>query len=116
MKRHHGFVFVEVVLLIFVVMALPVVMTQVTREHTNDTSNTVEIALSNPYRFDVNVLIKCDWNAERKAFGYETYFLAKHDRITTVHLPNNPKRCQIYPKVLFFNKMKNKTAGEVNGK
>ena len=56
--------------------------------------DTVSLQVSNPYKFDAEIEIKCDWNGKEYLFYRKMLFKGKE--ITTVTMPNTIKVCQLW--------------------
>jgi len=65
-------------------------------------SKTIDITLNNPYGFDLDLEVKCDWNNSAKAFLFQTKITVPAKRAIQVRLPSWHKKCEIWPKVRFF--------------
>jgi hypothetical protein len=57
----------------------------------------VVLSVSNPYSFNVDMEIKCDWTGK----NYRMYkrMLFKKKQITYLKVPSNLKRCELWPHV-----------------
>jgi hypothetical protein len=66
-------------------------------------STSIVIQISNPYSFQVEAEVKCDWNNEKQAFSYHKHLVFPSDQITKIEIPKTQKLCEIWPKVRFFN-------------
>ena len=64
--------------------------------------NTLTIKISNPYSFDVDAEVKCDWNDEKQTFDYHERFVFPADQITNIQIPKAQKSCEIWPHVKLF--------------
>ena len=60
------------------------------------------IQISNPYSFDVDAEVKCDWNEEKKAFEFHQRFVFPANQITKLQIPKAQKSCEIWPHVQLF--------------
>jgi len=66
-------------------------------------SEQLTIQISNPYSFDVNAEVKCDWNEEKKTFDFHKEFLFPAESLTKIIIPKAQQSCEIWPHVNLFD-------------
>lgn len=59
----------------------------------------VEITVHNPYYFSTRLEVKCDHDYKKRRFRYHRFITVYGKHNTIIRMPNNMKRCQIWPKV-----------------
>lgn len=62
----------------------------------------ITLNVNNPYKFNVDVRVKCDWQNETKAFAFDRKFLLKRERVTEIKVPAGLNACQIWPHLRLF--------------
>ena len=55
----------------------------------------------NPYNVKIRLRIKCNYNQKLKKFEYDKTILINEKNKGKFILPNNIKRCQVWPKVIW---------------
>jgi hypothetical protein len=66
-----------------------------------ETGMVVMIQTANPYRFDVRLEVKCDWEWQKGAYRFHQFIVVPAKRQTLIKVPNNLKLCEIWPKVIW---------------
>ena len=62
----------------------------------------VELAVHNPYRWSVQIEVKCDWIPEDKRFSYTEIHKLRPKKTTNLRVPAGLTQCQIWPHVDMF--------------
>lgn len=57
----------------------------------------VELAVKNSLSFNVETLVKCDWDGKKYRFQ-KTFLIAKRS-ITSIELPTTLRRCEVYSSI-----------------
>jgi hypothetical protein len=57
----------------------------------------LELELNNPYRFGVELEVKCDWNEQKKNFDFHKFYFIKPGDKLKVMFPKYHHECQIWP-------------------
>lgn len=63
-------------------------------------TNVVTIQTANPYRFDVRLEVKCDWDGQSR-YRFHQFIVVPGKRQTLIRVPNSLKFCEIWPKVIW---------------
>ena len=63
-------------------------------------TNVVTIQTANPYRFDVRLEVKCDWDGQNR-YRFHQFIVVPGKKQTIIRVPNTLKFCEIWPKVLW---------------
>jgi hypothetical protein len=66
-----------------------------------DSRRVVVIHTANPYRFDVRLEVKCDWDWRRKAYRLHQWFVVPGKKQTMIKVPSSLKSCEIWPKLIW---------------
>lgn len=61
----------------------------------------VVIQVANPYRFGVEMEVKCDWEWQKKRYRFHQFIVAAAKRQTLIKVPNNLGFCEIWPHVVW---------------
>jgi len=64
--------------------------------------NTVILEVNNPYSMEVRLEVKCDHDWTLNRFRFHRFISVGANQGTTIAVPNNLKRCQIWPKVIWW--------------
>jgi hypothetical protein len=70
--------------------------------HGDNIPSTLNIQISNPYSFDVDAEVKCDWNDEKQEFNFYKRFIFPADQITKIEIPKAKRQCEVWPHVQLF--------------
>jgi hypothetical protein len=65
-------------------------------------SGTVVIQAANPYRFDVKLLIKCDWEWQKGKYRFYQLVVMPGRRQTLIRVPNDMRFCEVWPHVVLW--------------
>ena len=63
----------------------------------------IEIQVSNPYRYEVEIELQCDWNSSKNAYNVHQYLLFAGHSIQTILVPDGTKSCRIWPHVRIWD-------------
>lgn len=63
-------------------------------------TNVVTIQTANPYRFDVRLEVKCDWDGQSR-YRFHQFITVPGKRQMLIKVPNSLKFCEIWPKVIW---------------
>jgi hypothetical protein len=66
-------------------------------ESDKETKNTVSLQVSNPYKFDAEIEVKCDWDGKEYLFYRKLFFRGKE--VTTIVMPSNIRKCEMWPHI-----------------
>jgi hypothetical protein len=69
----------------------------------NSKQDTIQIQVSNPYNWDVDIELQCDWNAGKNAYEVHQFLLFTGNSIQTIIVPGNTKSCKIWPHVRLWD-------------
>lgn len=61
----------------------------------------VTIQTANPYRFDVRLEVKCDWDWRSGRYRFHQFIVVPSKQKILIHVPNSLGFCEIWPKVIF---------------
>jgi len=61
----------------------------------------VTIQTANPYRFDVRLEVKCDWEWQKSRYRFHQWLIVPSKKQTLIKVPNTLTSCEIWPKVIF---------------
>lgn len=61
----------------------------------------VTIKIANPYRFDIRLEVKCDWEWQKGKYRLHQFITVLGKRQTMIFVPNYLKSCEIWPKVIW---------------
>lgn len=59
----------------------------------------VNIEVNNPYRLQVELEVKCDWDRDLEDFKYHKFLSIPGKRSIVIKVPSNLRKCQIWPKI-----------------
>lgn len=59
----------------------------------------VEITINNPYILDGSLDVRCDWDGNKRKYGFKSFVYIKSKHSSSVRIPNSVKKCQIWPKI-----------------
>lgn len=90
---------IRTLLLVMLVSCLVGILPVATWAWASNESPQVELEVANPYRFPVQVEVKCDWNEQQKRFGFHRFFRFKSKQITVFKIPSHYRHCQVWPHV-----------------
>jgi hypothetical protein len=62
----------------------------------------VVIDTHNPYKLDVELLVKCNWSNVHEEFIFNKVIKVKANSNTKLILPSNLRKCEVWPKIRFF--------------
>jgi len=57
----------------------------------------LQVDIYNPYRWDVKLEVKCDYNWRTKKFIYHKHLNVPGDGKLTIHISKTFRKCQIWP-------------------
>lgn len=57
----------------------------------------LELELNNPYRFGVELEVKCDWNNKKKEFEFRKFYFIKPGKSLNIRFPKYYSSCQVWP-------------------
>lgn len=57
----------------------------------------LELELNNPYRFGVELEVKCDWNNDKKDFEFRKIYFIKPGKSLNIRFPKYYSQCQVWP-------------------
>jgi hypothetical protein len=60
----------------------------------------VTIQTANPYRFNVRLEVKCNWDGKSR-YLFHQFITVPGKKQILIHVPNNLNFCEIWPKVIF---------------
>lgn len=63
------------------------------------TSNNIRVVVFNPYSFDTQLKVKCDWRNSTGRWRLNKIYSLDGKKKVAVSVPNDIKRCEIWPKV-----------------
>jgi len=61
----------------------------------------VAIQTANPYRFDVRLEVKCDWEWQKGRYRFHQFIVVPAKQQTMIRVPNSLGFCEIWPKVIW---------------
>lgn len=67
-----------------------------------EAQNKVELQVSNPYRLQMNLEVKCDWDRDMEQYMLHKKIEIPAKKITIIRLPNNLKKCEVWPQIKFL--------------
>lgn len=66
------------------------------------TVKNTEITMYNPYRHDVKLEIKCNWDNKFRHFTYYKTIFVRGKKSAIIEVPNHLRKCQVWPHIKFF--------------
>ncbi len=57
----------------------------------------LEVELNNPYRFGVELEVKCDWNIDKNDFEFKKFYFIKPGDKLKIMFPKYYHECQVWP-------------------
>jgi len=64
--------------------------------------NFLELELHNPYRFAVELEVKCDWSHKKQQFDFVMKYMIKPDKKLNIMFPKYYSKCQVWPDHAWF--------------
>jgi hypothetical protein len=71
------------------------------RNISGNTENVVEIHAYDPYRWDVYILVKCDWDNKTQNYRFLKRYIIPGKGKAIIRVPNNLRHCECWPKIVF---------------
>lgn len=59
----------------------------------------IQLQISNPYRWDVIIEVKCDWDNDQQNYRYLNKLKVIGKKITQVKLPSYLRKCELWPHI-----------------
>ncbi len=89
----------EKVSVVLVIVAMAIFL-YTTPTLSQQSQNVVTIQAANPYRFDVKLELKCDWNGHGQ-YRLHQFIVVPGKKQTLIKVPNTLKFCEIWPFVVW---------------
>jgi hypothetical protein len=66
-----------------------------------DALPTTKIGVYNSYSLSLRLEVKCDHDWKTKRFLFHKFVVVKGKKKTTIIIPNNMRKCQVWPKIIW---------------
>ena len=96
MKEH--FYWVGLIICVFFVMFSLSILSSMAASQ----ESAIVIQISNPYSFNVEVEVKCDWVNEKHEFDFHRKLVFMAGQVTRVEIPKTQRNCELWPYVQLF--------------
>jgi hypothetical protein len=94
---------VLVILGLFALFALAPVLIGIAKGASGEVkSNYVKIQTFNPYGFDVEAEVKCNFDGIKKSYKFYKVVIIPKKSYYVINVPNNLTTCEIWPKVRWW--------------